>query len=201
MLLRTNPAFNYFVMGPRGFGPFAFPVSEDSTAEREFKAWMDGKESGQMPFGARPGGQYYLWRQPITSDLTTADLGRHADMIHEFEEDELVAAELLPLAYNMRPMVPYDEFRFLGQVSNWHASEGTPGALGVEDIFLVHAARADRVLLFGVYAEASEQNPRPFWTSWLNTTVPAYAPRGTSLLRELSNLVNFEAKSYGDVIH
>ena len=197
MLLRTSPASNYYVMGPSKFGPFAFPTSEDKTAEKEFKAWLDGEHVTQMPYGARPEGQYTLWRQPITNDIHVEDLGRHADMLHDMLEDELVAAEMLPITYNIRPMVDYSEFRFIGHVKNWHASLAPDTAKGVEDIFAVSSYRADRIMLFGVYGEPTEENPRPWWTSWLNTTMPAYAPAGTSLLRELGSLVNVDLEGYG----
>lgn len=201
VLLRTSPAFNYYVMGPRKFGPFAFPTSDDRTAEKEFKAWLEGSLDTQMAYGARPEGQYTLWRQPITSDTHVADFDSHADMLHDMMEDELVAAELLPVVYNIRPMVDYSEFRFIGHVKNWHAALAPGSAAGVEDIFLVSSYRADRIMLFGVYGEPTEENPRPWWTSWLNTTMPTYAPNGTSLLRELGSLVNVDLESYGHRLH
>jgi hypothetical protein len=197
MLYRTNPASNYYVMGPNGFGPFAFPVSADSRAEAEFQEWLAGSLDSQMPYGPRHEGKYTLWRQPVTPDLRISHMEAHASMISDMMEDVLVAAELLPLAYSIRPGVDYSEFRFLGHIRNWHAALAPDTALGVEDVFAVSTFRADRILLFGVYGDPTDEHPEPCWSSWLSTTIPSYAPSGTSMLGDLSAIVNISIEGYG----
>jgi len=200
VLLRTTPKFNYYMMGPQSFGPFAFMVNDDERAEAEFKAWLYGEENGNMAFGPRPEGKYILWRQPLTLDLHTKDVAEYARKLHEQKDDELVACEQLPLVYNMRPQVSYDEFRFIGHIKNWHA-EATPTALAVEDIFLITAHRADRVVVFGVYGEPCDEHPEPYWSIALNTTVPVYAPHRQGIMADLDALIAVDFQEYSKVLH
>lgn len=201
--MRSLPLFNYYVLGPKGFGPFTFPVDTDSCAEMDFARWVAGEPDVVMAYGPRHPGRYTLWRQPIPTSLLPSQ--EFVAAWEKQDEDQLVASETLGPRYTVRPDYHYRDYFFGGQITSHHSETEA-----VEDIWLVDPLRADRVLVLGVYGEPEEirkgrrktgEYTNPTWMTWLSTTIPVYAPGGGGVLAEVVHLVGRDRMRDTDVTH